>query len=353
MKIGHLEIGSSHPCRFIAEIGANHDGQLDRALTLIRLAAEAGADIVKFQHFRAPHIVSREAFDAMPKIAHQASWGDSVYEVYERCSLPWEWTPMLALACQERGVIFMSTPYDLDAVAHLDPYVPAWKVGSGDITYFELLRTIARTGKPVLLSTGASNPVEMWEAAELFERGQFLLMQCVTNYTGDPENVKHANLRALEQMRGMGLTHEAHVPVGLSDHTRSPEVVLGAVALGACVIERHFTDHRFGDGPDHAFAMEPDDFRDMIEDVRILESAMGDWHKKVYPCEYAARIVQRRCWRAARDLPAATVLMPGDLQALRPCPAGAIPPTTPEAIIGRKLAIPMKRGEALTAEHLA
>ena len=319
---------------------------LDRALELIGLSADAGAGIVKYQHYRTSHIVTREGFDALPKMAHQASWADSVYDVYERYSVPWEWTPVLANACRDHEVIFMSTPYDLDAVVHLDPYVPAWKVGSGDITYTELLRTIARTRKPVLLATGASTEEEVWAAIDEFGDCALVLMQCTTNYTGDPENVKHANLRALDDLTEYG------DPVGLSDHTRSLEVVLGAVALGACVIERHLTDSRLGDGPDHAFAMEPNEFQAMIASVRVLESALGDDRKRVYPNELEARIVQRRCWRAARDLPAGTVLLPGDLQALRPCPEGAIPPTTPEAIVGRRLALPMRRGEHLTAAHL-
>ena len=303
MKIGNRPIGLDHPTFFCADIGANHDGSLDKACELIHLAAEAGADAVKFQHFRADHIVSERGFASLPKMAHQIAWKDSVVETYRKAETPWKWTPTLANACKVEGVEFMSTPYDLEAVDHLDPYVNVWKIGSGDITWFPLIAKVAGTGKPVILSTGASTIYEV-ERAYWVARGEVevVLMQCNTNYTGnDRENIKHVNLNVLTTYRD---TWPSAV-LGLSDHTQSIPVVLGAVALGARVIEKHFGVG--GDGPDHGFSMDPATWQAMVEDVRELESALGSPIKQVCENETEARIVQRRAmW---------------DGRALRPCPS--------------------------------
>jgi len=303
VKIGNRPIGLDHPTYFIADVGANHSGSLDKACELIHLAAEAGADAVKFQHFRADHIVSEKGFALLPKMAHQKHWKDSVVETYRKAETPWKWTPTLANACKVEGVEFMSTPYDLEAVDHLDPFVNAWKIGSGDITYRELINKVAATGKPVILSTGASTMEEV-RRAEAANWGQDLvLMQCNTNYTGNDEaNLPHVNLNVLKTYA----TLFPRAVLGLSDHTNHGVSVIGAVALGARVIERHFTDCRSQEGPDHGFAHEPKWWRWMVDDVRALEQALGSPIKRVCPNETEARIVQRRAmW---------------DGRALRPCP---------------------------------
>ena len=301
MKIGTREIGLDHPTYFIADIGANHDGSLDKACELIHLAAEAGADAVKFQHFRADHIVSERGFASLPKMAHQKDWKDSVVETYRKAETPWKWTATLANACKVEGVEFLSTPYDLEAVDHLDPYVNVWKIGSGDITYRDLIRKVADTGKPVILSTGASTTAEVAEAVWWLWGSEIVLMQCNTNYSGnDIQNIPHTNLNVLKVYAAMVPT----VTVGLSDHTKSLAVVLGAVALGARVIERHFGLD--GDGPDHGFSLNPNEWLEMVQDVFELETALGSHVKQVCENETEARIVQRRAmW---------------DGRALRPCP---------------------------------
>ena len=180
MKIGTREIGLDHPTDVIADLGANHDGSLDKACELIHLAAEAGADAVKFQHFRADHIVSEKGFASLPKMAHQKDWKDSVVETYRKAETPWKWTATLANACKVEGVEFMSTPYDLEAVDHLDSYVNAWKIGSGDITYRDLIRKVAVTGKPVILSPGPSTTAEVVEAVWWLRGGVVVLIPSTT-----------------------------------------------------------------------------------------------------------------------------------------------------------------------------
>lgn len=291
---------------FIADIGANHDGDLTRALRLIQLAAESGATVVKYQHFRADHIVSEAGFAALPKLAHQAAWTESVVEVYRKASLPWEWTPVLAQACADAGVEFMSTPYDLEAVAHLNPYVKRWKIGSGDITYRALLEAVARTGKPVILSTGASTATEIWPALHALgwpNHAPTSVMQCLTNYTGDG-------------CPNVAMLREGSFYDGLSDHSPGHIAACAAVALGATVIEKHFTDDRTRHGPDHGFAMTPDDWRAMVDACNQTLACLGDGIKKVEPNERESRIVQRRAWWGT----------PEGWKALRPCPADALTP---------------------------
>lgn len=338
-------------CEFIADIGANHDGSLDRALALIRLAARAGADVVKFQSFTADTIVSREGFASMPKSAHQKSWAKDVVDVYRDAELPLAWLPHLYAQCLEAGVEFACTPYSLAAVDVLDPYVKRFKIGSGDITYKALLKRVAITDKPVLLGCGASVDSEVWGAVEtLTDTGKcrLTLLHCNTDYTGGAAT--YSNLRVLGYWRdawlGYGGDGDGVVAgFGLSDHTRSLPVVLGAVALGASVIERHFTDDRSREGPDHGFAMEPADWRIMVDAVRELESAMGDGVKKVEPNEVEARIVQRRAWRLTRDVPAGHVLRSEDVCALRPCPEGALTPM--EDVVGEEMFRAGRKGEAV------
>ena len=332
---------------FVADIGANDDGSLDRALSLIRLAAASGATVVKWQHFRAEHIVSPEGFAALGKMAHQAAWSESVVDVYRKAEVPWAWTPLLAAQCEVCGVEFMSTAYDLEAVDHLNPFVKRWKIGSGDITYKALLQKVAGTGKPVLLGTGASTEKEAHEAWEVLRdagENRVVALQCNTDYSGG--SISHTNLRALSRSHPFAFLHN-----GLSDHTRSLPVVLGAVALGASVIERHFTDDHTRHGPDHAFAMNPEEWRDMVRAVRELESAMGDGVKKVEPNEVKSRIVQRRAWYVTRDMDTLDVLRERDVIALRPCPDGAVTPMTD--VVGRRIKNIVAKGTVLFASMLA
>jgi sialic acid synthase SpsE len=351
LRIAERVIGEANPTYFIADIAANHDGDPERAVALIHLAAEAGADAAKFQHFRAEYIVSREGFESGPKLSHQSDWKKSVFEVYQSASVPWEWTKRLRSACDEAGIHFFSSPYDMEAVDMLDPYVPAFKIGSGDITWPAILEHIARKNKPVLLATGASElpDVERAVGTILAVNAQLLLMQCNTNYTGTAENLAFVNLRVLQKFASM----YPHLVLGLSDHTPGHVTVLGAVTLGARAIEKHFTDDRSREGPDHPFSMDPAGWREMVDRTRDLERALGDGVKKVEANEKETVVIQRRSLRAARDLTAGTVLAERDLEPLRPAPPDAIMPFHLHEAVGRTLGRALPQGEYLKWTDLA
>lgn len=337
---------ADRPTYFIADISANHDGDLARAKALIHLAAEAGADAAKFQNFRAPKIVSGPGFASLGSSrSHQAKWKKSVVEVYAAASLPWEWTPLLKAECVAVGIDYFSTPYDFEAVDMLAPFLDVFKIGSGDITWTEILVKIARTGKPILLATGASQLGEVVRAVDAVRsvNPRLVLMQCNTNYTASLENFRHVHLNVLR-------TYQALFPdvgLGLSDHTPGHSTVLGAVALGARFVEKHFTDDTTREGPDHPFSMTPVSWRDMVDRTRELEAALGDPVKRVAGNERDTVVVQRRCVRAAAAVAAGTRLTRQHLDVLRPAPEGAILPYDIDHVIGRRLRRAVTGGEAL------
>lgn len=332
-SIGSHKIGPDQPTYFIADIAANHDGSLERAKTLIHLAAQAGANAAKFQNFRAPEIVSDYGFKHLGgQQSHQASWKKSVFEVYKDASIPFEWTPELKACCDKAGIDYFSAPYDFDAIDMLDPYVPAYKIGSGDITWPESMVRMAQKGKPVLLATGASSIGDVQRAvnAILAYNQQLVLMQCNTNYTASLENFDHIHLNVLKTYALM----YPDVILGLSDHTPGHATVLGAVTLGARVVEKHFTDDNGREGPDHKFAMNPQSWASMVENTRQLERALGSADKFVAGNEQQTVILQRRCARAARDLKAGERLTREMISVLRPATPGAILPYEVDQVIG-------------------
>jgi N-acetylneuraminate synthase len=333
IQIGNHTIGENEPTYFIADVAANHDGSLERAKSLIRLAKQAGADAAKFQNFRAPEIVSDYGFRLMGgQQSHQAKWKKSVFEVYADYSIPFQWCEELKATCDEVGIDYFSSPYDFDATDYLDAFVPALKIGSGEITWLEALQHIARKGKPVLLATGASDICDVQRAVHtiLPINPQLVLMQCNTNYTASLENFKCINLLVLR-------TYHLMFPdliLGLSDHTHGHAAVLGAVALGARVVEKHFTDDTSREGPDHLFAMDPDSWADMVKNTRQLEHALGTGDKFVTENEQETVIIQRRCLRAKRDIRKGEILSREMLDVLRPAPPEAIMPYDLERVIG-------------------
>lgn len=346
-QIGNCYVGDDHPTYFIADISANHDGSLERARKLIRLAKQAGADGAKFQHFRAPKIVSDYGFRALRgQLSHQAAWPKSVYEVYEDASLPWEWTPDLKACCDEEGIEFFSTPYDFEAVNMLDPYVRVYKIGSGDITWPEMLERVASKNKPVILSSGASDMNEVRGAMGVLQQinPRVALLQCNTNYTGSLESFDHIHLNVLRMYQATF----PNVVVGLSDHTPGHATVLGAVALGGRIIEKHFTDDAKREGPDHPFSMTPESWNEMVVRTRELERALGSTVKFVAKNEHGTVIVQRRCLRAGRDLAADARIERNDVEVLRPAPLDAILPFEMDKMVGRRLCCSMERGQHFT-----
>lgn len=309
---------------FIADISANHDGDLERAKLLCKLAKEAGADAAKFQHFKAETIVSDEGFKKLGgQQSHQAKWKKSVFEVYQDASVPLDWTPVLKAYCDEIGIDFFTTPYDLEYVDQLDEYVSMYKIGSGDVTWLQMLKKVASKNKPVLIATGASNIEEVKRAMDtLFLYNiPVVLMQCNTNYTANDENFKYINLNVLNTFKQM----YPGVEIGLSDHTLGDETVLGAVTLGARYVEKHFTDDNSRVGPDHPFSMNPKTWRQMVDRTRRLEAALGDGQKRVEGNESETVVLQRRSIRVTRDISEGEVVSQEDISYIRPCPKDALP----------------------------
>lgn len=350
LRIAGRPLGPEHPSYFIADIAANHDGDLQRAKDLIWQAKEAGADCAKFQHFKAEKIVSDRGFRALGgQQSHQAAWKKPVFDVYRQYELNRAWNEELAATARAAGIHFMTTPYDDEAVTTVDALVPAWKIGSGDVTWVSFVERVARTAKPILVATGASTlaDVDRVVKAVLTVNRQLVLMQCNTNYTGSLENFRHINLNVLK-------TYAARYPgvlLGLSDHSPGHATVLGAIALGARAIEKHFTDDNSREGPDHAFSMNPRTWREMIDRSRELEAALGDGVKRVEDNERQTAVLQQRCLRSTRALPAGHVLTAADLEVLRPAPAGALRPWQLSEALGQRLLQPLEAGDALHAEH--
>lgn len=339
-------IGQNHPTYFIADVAANHDGDLERAKDLIYMAKEAGADAAKFQHFRAETIVSDVGFKSLGnQQSHQASWKKSVVEVYRDASVSTDWTEVLKATCDKAGITFFTSPYDFDLVDHIDPFVPAYKIGSGDITWIELVEHIASKQKPYILATGASTTDDVVRAvnAALKINPKFALMQCNTNYTGSLENMRFVQLKVLNTYRSM----YPEMVLGLSDHTPGHATVLGAVALGARIVEKHFTDDVERAGPDHKFSMDLKAWREMVDRTRELEAALGTGLKKVEDNELETVVLQRRSVRLARNLSAGHILTREDLTVLRPAPIDAIQPYEIGSVIGRPLRSDLSNGTHL------
>ena len=247
IKIGNKTIGLNHPTYIIAEIGANFDGSIEKAKKLVDAAKECGADCAKFQTFTAEKIVSDAGFKKMTLHGVHGSWGRSVYDVFKDVEFPHEWHKEISDYCKKVGIDFSTSPYDKDAVdLCCDLDVPFIKLGSGDITWLSMLEYIAKKGKPMMLATGDATISEIDEAVRTIlatGNNQLILMQCVTNY---PSKLESANIRVIESYQKM-----YNILTGYSDHAPGSVVALGAVALGARVIEKHFTLNKKDKGPDH------------------------------------------------------------------------------------------------------
>ena len=351
IKIGARKVGESNPPYFVADIAANHNGSLERAMILIEEAKSAGAHAAKFQNFTAPKIVSREGFNSLKsQMSHQAGWKKDVFDVYQDASLPQDWTPRLKEKCDEVGIEYFTSPYDFESVDHVDPYVNVYKIGSGDITWLQIIQHIGQKGKPVMLATGASNMTEVEQAVEALRRtnSEIILMQCNTNYTAQRENFKYLNLNVLRTF-----SHQyPELVLGLSDHTPGHASVLGALALGARVFEKHFTDDNELDGPDHKFSMNPQSWRDMVSATLDLFNALGDGNKRVEDNEQQTVKVQRRALWTTQDLTEGQTITSDDVFPLRPCPDGGISPAGLERIVGRRMKSALQKGVMLRVEHL-
>lgn len=350
IQIGTRFIGENEKPYFIADIAANHDGDIARAFQLIELAKDAGADCAKFQNFKAATIVSRNGFEALGGLSHQKSWTKSVYDVYDEASLPDEWSARLKEKCDEVGIEYMTSPYDKQSVDIADAFSHAFKIGSGDITWIDIIEYIASKGKPVLLATGASDMEDVQRAASAVYKHnqQLVLMQCNTNYTADPNNYKYINLNVLKTF------HEVYpeAVLGLSDHTYGFASVLGAVALGARVIEKHFTDDNSRSGPDHKFSMTPKTWKEMVNETEKLFYALGDGRKKIEKNEQESVKIQRRALYFADNFEEGHLLSEEDFFTVRPVKNGDILPYEAAQIIGMRLNHDVSKDTAIRWEDI-
>jgi sialic acid synthase SpsE len=346
IKLGN-KIIDDNSLYFIADIGANHNGSLEKAIKLIHLAKEAGADAAKFQNFQANKIVSKTGFDNMKgKLSHQSKWKKSVFEVYEDASIPKDWTRILKEECDKVGIDYFTSAYDFESVDLVDQYVDLYKIGSGDITWLEIIDYILDKNKPVLIASGASDSRDVARVMSMAMKktNNLVLMQCNTNYTGSKENYNYCNLNVLKQFS----IDYPNTVLGLSDHTAGHATTLGAIALGARVIEKHFTDDNNQDGPDHGFAMNPQSWRDMVDRSYELLVSLGDGIKIVEKNEEQSKLVQRRCLRVVTDLKKGHILTDSDFISLRPISEGGFEPFEKNSLVGKELKEDIKAGEHLT-----
>lgn len=345
INIAGKPVGEGQPCFVIAEAGVNHNGDIETAIKLINEAAIAGVDAVKFQTFKAAAMTTAQA----PKADYQkisTLGGESQREMLERLELSREAHIALIKHCRKMGVLFISSPFDNESVELLaELEIPVFKVPSGEITNLPLLERLAAKGKPMIVSSGMASMEELEEAINTITSSgpaAMILLHCVSNYPAAPADI---NLRAMDTIRtSFGL------PVGYSDHTLGTAVALAAVALGACVIEKHFTLDRKMAGPDHKASIEPGEMAELVKAIRTIESALGQPIKQPRPSETATAAIARKSLVAASDIPAGATLTE-DLIAIKR-PGTGIPPAMISALVGRKIKVALSSGELLSHEML-
>lgn len=323
----------------------NHNGDLDVAMQLIDVAADAGADAVKFQTFSADRLALIEA----PKAAYQVramDAGESQHAMLKGLELSYEQHVALARRCKERGILFLSTPFDEEAADMLEQLgMEAYKTPSGELTNLPFLRHVARKGRPMIVSTGMATLGEVEDALDAIEESgcrEAAVLHCVSNYPAAPETV---NLRAIDTLsRAFG------IPAGYSDHTNGIEIALASIALGACVLEKHFTLDRSLPGPDHAASLEPAELAKLVRGARDVEMALGDGRKTPAASERSTAAVARKSLVLARDLHAGEVLTEQDVVAKRP--GTGMPLNLRSLVVGRVARCDLAAGTMLSWEVL-
>lgn len=341
IRIGNKLIGENHPTYIIAEIGGNFDGSIEKAKRLIDAAKEAGADCAKFQTFITPKIISEQGFSLMQLKGVHGSWGKSVSDVFKEVEFPLEWHKEIFDYCKEIGIDFTTAPYFKEAVDFIvDMKIPFIKIGSGEITWLEMLDYIAKKGLPIMLATGDATMSEIDDAVRVIEAAgntDLVLMQCITNY---PSKIDSANVNVIKTYQSA-----FEVLTGYSDHSPGHVVALASVVIGGRVIEKHFTLSKKDIGPDHPHSMEPHEFKFMVDSVREVERAMGGTRKEVVQEEAETVFVQRRGLCAKKDLVKGQLITEEDIDILRP--ALGIQPKFKSIIIGKTIKNDIKKGQPL------
>ena len=345
VRIGNSIVGAGHPVFVIAEIGVNHNGDLNIAKKLIDIAIVAGADAVKFQTFTADSLATSDA----PKAAYQlvtTNAEQSQLEMLRQLELSKDAHHILKEYCDEKRITFLSTPFDEDAADFLETLnVPAYKVSSGDLTNSPLIQHLSRKGKPLIVSTGMATLDEVAGAVSAAQESgcrELILLHCVSNYPAPADQI---NLRAMKTLQDQFL-----VPVGFSDHTEGIAISLAAVALGASVIEKHFTLDRNLPGPDHRASLEPAELQSLIKNIRSVEVSLGDGRKLPASGEQDTARVARRSIVAATSIKAGTKLQSESIVLKRP--GSGLPPSMLQSLLGKRVLIDIPAGTMIKLEML-
>ncbi len=338
IQIGEKWVGDDESVYVVAEAGSNHNGDLEQAMRLIAVAAEAGADAIKFQNFKAARLYPRSAGES-----DYLQVRKPIYDIMEQLEMPEDWIPKLAKYSNEQGLGFISSPFDEASADLIAPFVSAFKIASYEMTHIPLLRQVARFGKPLIISTGTANLEEVLRSIEVVMaegNKQIIVLQCTASYPTPPEAI---NARAV-----IALRDATQLLVGLSDHSRDPIIApVVATALGACLIEKHFTLSNHLPGPDHQFAVEPDELAELVRSVRTAEKVLGHGRKEVLPLEQELRAFARRSIFAVVDIKSGETLSAENVAVLRCGKKGCgFPPEAMDSIVGRLAA------RAIAAETL-
>ena len=345
IEISGRKIGPGYPTYMVAEMSANHNQDFDQAVAIIKAAKEAGADAVKLQTYT-PDTLTIDCDNDYFRIQGTLWEGRNLYDLYGEAYTPWEWQPRLKTVANELGLELFSTPFDASAVDFLESMnVAVHKVASFESVDLPLLRRIAQTGKPVIMSTGMATLAEIDEAVGALRAAgnqQLALLKCTSAYPSPPEAM---NLHTIPH-----LAAAFDAPAGLSDHTLGIAVPVAAVALGACIIEKHFTISRSLPGPDSKFSLEPAEFRAMVEAVRTAEQALGRGHYGLEPHEEGNRVFRRPPF-LVRDVPAGEPFTHENIRSIRP--GHGLHTRYLDEVIGRHASQPIPRGTPLDWRHIA
>ncbi len=340
IKFGNRRIGNGAPVFIVAEAGVNHNGKIKIAKQLVDDAVASGVDAVKFQTFKSEMLTTKQANLAEYQ-KDQIKEHESQFDMIKQLELSYDSFVELKEYCDKKGILFLSTPHSSDAVDFLDPIMPAFKIGSGDLTNLPFLRMVASRGKPIFLSTGMANLQEVREAVQAIQevgKSELLLLHCLTNY---PADIRDSNLRAIRTMKS-----EFNLPVGFSDHTMGIAASIAAVALGACMIEKHFTTNRNLPGPDHKASLEPEQLTELVETIRNTEAALGTGLKEPTEQEIKIREIVRKSIVSVKTIPKGAVITQDMIDIKRP--GLGIPPKFYNDIIGRKAIKAIQEDSILT-----
>lgn len=346
ISVNNRVVGSGYPVYVIAELSANHNQDYEQAVKLIKAAKEAGADAIKLQTYT-PDTMTIDCNNEYFRIGKGTIWeGKNLYDLYKEAYTPWEWQPKLKAIANDLGMDLFSTPFDKTAVDFLEEMdVPAYKIASFELVDIPLIQYIAGKGKPIIMSTGMATLAEINEALQAAREAgakEIALLKCTSAYPADPADM---NLRTIPHM-----AEAFGVPAGLSDHTLGIAVPVAAVALGACIIEKHFTLSRSVPGPDSAFSLEPDEFKAMVEAVRTTEKALGQVNYSVTEKEAASRVFRRSLF-VVKDMKAGEVFTEENVRSIRP--GYGLHTRYAKWVIGRRARIDITTGTPISLEFIS